>query len=104
MNTIPIINVPEKCEGCGSCCINILDNKWIEVTIEDAENISLELLQKGDIREYAMKQDSKGRCICLDTDNRCKIYDTRPSICREVQNGDGVCIQSLTNDKVPEQN
>ncbi len=63
MNTIPIINVPEKCEGCGSCCINILDNKWIEVTIEDAENISLELLQKGDIREYAMKQDNKGRCI-----------------------------------------
>ena len=87
--------IPDKCEGCGLCCINMDDSKWIEVNSYDALVLDQDFLQIGDIATFAMKQDSKGRCTCLDSDNRCSIYANRPSICRTVQRGDDVCRDSI---------
>lgn len=87
--------LPTKCETCGACCINKFDSKWIEVSKEDALHINKEYLQNGDILDYAMKQDEKGRCVCLDNNNRCSIYENRPKICKTVQMGDEICIKSL---------
>lgn len=45
------------CSSCGACC-------------RRAGQLGL------------MPQRDDGACIHLDTDNRCKIYETRPDICR----------------------
>jgi Fe-S-cluster containining protein len=87
--------LPIKCETCGACCINKFDSKWVEVSNEDSFYINKEYLQEGDILPFAMKQDEKGRCVCLDKNNRCSIYENRPKICRTVQMGDEICIKSL---------
>ena len=87
--------IPAVCKGCGACCINKNDSKWVEVNLLDAINIPEKFLQKGDIERFAMKQTEIGRCICLDNNNNCSIYEDRPSICRVVQKGDSVCLSSL---------
>ena len=90
-----MITLPNECEGCGACCISTTDSKWIEVTLADAARLNPNVLQEGDVQPFAMKQDDRGRCICLDANNRCSIYKDRPIICRTVQMGDSVCLTSL---------
>ena len=90
-----MILLPNKCEGCGACCISTSDSKWIEVSLTDAARLDNRFLQEGDVQPFAMKQTSDGRCICLDADNRCSVYDARPTICRTVKMGDSVCLASL---------
>ena len=90
-----MILLPNKCEGCGACCINTKDFKWIEVTLADAARLDHRFLQEGDVQPFAMKQTADGRCVCLDADNRCSIYENRPTICRTVQMGDSICLTSL---------
>jgi Fe-S-cluster containining protein len=85
----------EPCAGCGACCINHFDDKWIEVSKYDSELIFKHDLQKGDILPYAMKQTKDGRCIRLDRNNLCDMYDYRPTICRKVRKGSKICRQSL---------
>ena len=87
--------IPKACEGCGLCCCNDHDTKWIEVSAEDANRIPIEFLQRGDITPFAMKQTANGRCVCLDDLNRCSIYPLRPTICREVMPGDDLCVVSI---------
>lgn len=86
--------VPIDCKGCGACCINS-DSKWIQVTLEDSARIPEKFLQLGDIEPYAMKQTESGRCICLDANNNCTIYNLRPTICRTVEKGSKICADSL---------
>lgn len=88
------MKLPIDCKGCGACCLN-KDNKWIEVTLTDSVRIPKEFLQSGDIELFAMKQTENGRCVCLDKDNNCSIYDIRPTICRTVQKSDSICLDSL---------
>jgi Fe-S-cluster containining protein len=90
-----MIQVPNKCEGCGACCAHKGDDKWVEVTAHDALHIPDQFLQPGDIEPFAMRQTSDGRCICLGDDKRCLIYENRPAICRAVQRGDSICLTSL---------
>jgi Fe-S-cluster containining protein len=84
-----------ECRGCGACCTNSDDWKWIEVTEEDAKLIPEYLLQEGDIEKYAMSQYWAGECICLKNNGECSIYEQRPTICRKVQRGDDVCMAAL---------
>ena len=86
-----------ECRGCGLCCINKADPKWIEVTIKDAETIPFWMLQNGDISLYAMKQDREGRCIALMQNNECKIYSKRPVACRNVGQDSEICLTSISN-------
>jgi len=87
--------IPSLCEGCGACCVHANDNKWIEVTAQDASLIAPEFLQPGDLEPFAMKQKPNGACVCLGDDQRCTIYETRPSICRAVKRGDSICLTSI---------
>ena len=89
-----LMKIPNECKGCGACCIN-KDSKWIEVNLIDSVRIPGEFLQQGDIEPFAMKQTENGRCVCLDKNNNCSIYDIRPTICRTVQKGDSICLNSL---------
>ena len=50
-----MVRIPENCEGCGLCCSNENDPKWIEVSAQDARRIPGEFLQEGDIEPFAMK-------------------------------------------------
>jgi Fe-S-cluster containining protein len=84
-----------ECETCGACCINNTDPKWIEVTSYDARSIPTDMLQDGDKHPWAMKQDNEGKCIALQSDNRCSIYNSRPTICRKVQRKGPICRASL---------
>lgn len=90
---LPVI--PVDCKGCGACCSHPKDNKWVEVSAEDAKLIDHNLLQPGDILEFAMLQDEQGRCMALTADGICSIYLNRPAICREVQAGSVICVDSL---------
>jgi len=87
-----------SCTSCGACCTNP-DPKWVEVTNSDAEHISPDMLQQGDILPYAMKM-TDGICCALEgilgAEVRCSIYPNRPTICRVVQIGDHICNQSRT--------
>lgn len=55
------------CTGCGACCRRIGDAKDILNTKP----------------EYAFPYswDETGRCEMLGDDNKCKVYDDRPTIC-----------------------
>jgi Fe-S-cluster containining protein len=87
------------CKGCGKCCINKKDLKWIEVSAKEALKIPVGLLQEGDIELFAMKQFNNGRCICLWKNNECLIYEDRPEVCRVIQQGSQICKLSLESNK-----
>jgi Fe-S-cluster containining protein len=88
------------CDQCtGDCC------KYIAIEIdtpesrEDFENIKWYLCH-GNVTVYQDWEDSwlvefKTNCKYLADDNRCKIYESRPQICRDhdmgncVKNGEG---------------
>lgn len=55
------------CTNCGACCRHIGDAKQILNTKP----------------EYAFPYswDESGKCEMLGDDNKCKVYDTRPTIC-----------------------
>jgi uncharacterized protein len=86
-----------NCQTCGACCSNPKDDKWIEVTAEDAKRIFSGFLQPGDIEPFAMKQLHSGRCIAFVGDVGgecyCSIYENRPAICRKVQPHDEICLK-----------
>ena len=87
METIP------ACTECAACCCN-KDPKWIEVTEADATQIDPAMLQLGDRERWAMRQHLDGRCIALNG-KLCSIYPTRPEVCRVVQPGSRICLDSL---------
>lgn len=67
-----------KCQKCGECCIRF--NFTVPLTKEELK----ELVQAhyGDkAEELRVFLDHK--CVQLNDDNTCKIYETRPKICKE---------------------
>ena len=58
-------NIKFACSGCGLCCKNI--GKVPEIAREHGFT-------------YDLKED--GSCEMLDESNQCKVYNTRPDICR----------------------
>lgn len=88
-----------NCQTCGACCYHRIDDKWIEVTEQDSLSISHDLLQDGDIAKYSMKMRDN-RCVCLSgslgQSVSCLIYNNRPTICRQVQPGDSICLQAIS--------
>lgn len=76
----------DPCVGCGCCC------KFFRVSFYHGE---LDTQPGGYVPEAltasvtpfraCMKgtESGEGRCIALQADNRCSIYEKRPSVCRE---------------------
>lgn len=54
-----------KCSGCGACCrrLGLLKSKLKELN-------------------FPYTVDEKGCCSMLDENNQCKVYNTRPEMCR----------------------
>lgn len=70
--------VTEGCQKCGLCCTQFI------IQFKPPERM-LELLRKHFNREDLDKIQLKvhHRCAYLDENNRCRIYEERPPICRE---------------------
>lgn len=85
------------CQSCGLCCVSN-DPKWVQVSLSDANRIDIDKLQYGDVEYFAMKMKYK-RCCCLigelGVKTKCSIYENRPTICRQVEPGSQICLESI---------
>ena len=90
---MPIVTLPESCEGCGACCYGLL----VEVTQEDfavhgvpRDKVTVASHPDDGEPTTVMRQVGENkRCIALDADtNRCTIYENRPGVCRGFKRGD----------------
>lgn len=75
------------CVKCGACCaVYRVSFHWME-THEDSFHVPVEMTSKLNAHLLALKKHSGNmRCLALEgkigTSVRCKIYDNRPSPCR----------------------
>lgn len=92
---MPIVNLPETCEGCGACCYGLVAEvteedfavhgtpRDVVAVIPDPEGADDPILALRQVEE-----DHK-RCIALDPETRrCTIYANRPQVCRDFSRGD----------------
>lgn len=68
--------IPKSCKGCGKCCI------FEGLNIPDGVIIG----------EFIIKDN---RCIHLNNNNECDIYENRPNICRGTKRGGEACLNAL---------
>ena len=77
-----------KCERCGDCCkklyiiLNDSDIKDIKKLGYQLDSFS-EIEQVGEYKGKRVLKKIDGRCVFLADDNLCKIYDSRPEICKK---------------------
>lgn len=80
------------CSGCGACCRGLI----VEVYGPDPTPRHLTKLDRpwarysGQLR-LIMRSRRDGRCIALREDDRCSIYDSRPTVYRLFQKGEPHC-------------
>jgi len=65
------------CKQCGECC------KWMAVSTSLPKALDLQwiTLRGGFVKNGVVFLPC--RCTALDKDNKCKVYDQRPHICRD---------------------
>jgi len=87
---MPVITLPESCQGCGACCYGL------RVDVDDADLTkygtpeATTVVDPDDGRRY-LKQvaEDHGRCVNLDPETKtCTIYEHRPQVCRDFNRGD----------------
>lgn len=67
------------CESCeATCCTQEIGR--VDISVQDAMVLGDELVND-EGNGYSMKMVD-GKCICLDANRRCKIYNKRPGTCR----------------------
>lgn len=82
-----------ECTGCGQCCLGHPDEHYIELAPGEAKTIRryLDLDKKTFKRDYlvelpgigrGLKINQQGRCVLLDENLRCSVYEARPRQCR----------------------
>ncbi|MBW2979822.1 YkgJ family cysteine cluster protein [Candidatus Woesearchaeota archaeon] len=77
-----------NCERCGECCkklyiiLNDSDIKNIEKHGYQLDSFS-ETEQVGEYKGKRVLKKINGRCVFLTNDSLCKIYDSRPEICKK---------------------
>lgn len=87
-----------ECLKCGACCQGFL----FSMPVADR---TLDLLSAHYGRKYdELRLQLKHRCVHLAVDNLCKIYEERPTICKEhicryMKNGEGERILLLYVDE-----
>lgn len=98
------------CQACGACCTNTARNRalgtleYIEVTREDAlyrearEMLRALGARSTDGRWHLTLVGEEQRCTALEGELgegvSCGIYRLRPSGCRQVEAGDGECLEA----------
>ena len=82
-----------ECSGCGQCCLGHPDEHYIELAPGEAKTIRryLDLDKKTFKRDYlvdlpdigrGLKINQQGRCVLLDENLRCSVYEVRPRQCK----------------------
>ena len=78
------MNAEYECDGCGACC----RSKFVDVFEEDILREPRVGEQMTPLREPGLDGEigylncgSGGACTFLDSENRCRIYPTRPVVC-----------------------
>jgi len=81
-----------ECEGCGGCCKTHGDYAYVYLGDNDISNACelLKLKRIDFLNEYCATDDYGnihltmilGNCNFLESNNRCKIYDARPTQCK----------------------
>jgi Fe-S-cluster containining protein len=80
-----------ECTACGKCCINHGDYQHVFLTEQDIDRTSaaLDISRREFLRRYTRRvhgerilRDRDDRCVFLDPDGLCRIYETRPLQCR----------------------
>jgi hypothetical protein len=78
------------CLKCAACCGPAYD--VVEISVRDpVRKKRPEWVVNVDGR-YQMKRRSDNHCQALRTDNKCKIYQQRPSCCRDFEIGSDNCL------------
>ena len=84
----PVASEPKQvhCLSCGLCCSYVAVDCEDPTTLRGATNILWYLYHEGvsvytDGEDWMVTFDT--RCRHLQDDNKCRIYETRPQICRE---------------------
>ncbi len=70
-----------ECLGCGRCCYLQVKLSWQDDVPEEMTYV----VEEGVLDAVFMKQHSNGRCVALDANNECMIYDNRPLECRQFE-------------------
>lgn len=80
-----------ECTACGKCCVNHGDYELVFLTEQDIVRASekLDLSRKEFLERHTRRvhgdrvlQDKGERCVFLDADGLCRIYEARPLQCR----------------------
>jgi len=78
------MNNNPTCGDCtGACCRNVS----IAVTIDDSVPAEYCISGCGYSSMKLVKSSDGQKCICLGPDNKCIIYENRPSTCQEFEMG-----------------
>jgi Fe-S-cluster containining protein len=78
------------CKRCGFCCVGM----DVEI-VSGLDDIPPEMTYKRNGAWY-MRQYPNGKCIALSTDDACRIYSFRPTVCKQFEPGEPRCKQIVT--------
>ena len=90
--------VPADCEKCGACC-SFDTSTFVPLNAADERRLGAAwagLTHEQDGQVYMRMQD--GACAALDRSqglSRCSIYESRPDLCREFNQGSPECRSVL---------
>lgn len=107
----PVPDPEYDCQACGACCVSDYeDDTYVHVSLED-----LLLLSPSEEDDYVVVEsqtggrvwhllrtsyDLHGNCRCKALDGTvgehvsCKIYESRPKVCRRFAPGSSVCLMA----------
>jgi Fe-S-cluster containining protein len=90
MKSLPVF----ACDGCGACC------RYFPVIVSNNDALfepQIALLGKPHLQDSTALYLNHGElspCFFLNDRNRCKIYPTRPQVCREFVAGASQCQEA----------
>lgn len=95
-----------ECDGCGACC-RTFPIFACQADAEREPRIKTEAyelpahLQNEDWAYKLHRLPFHERCVFLTEQNRCTIYPTRPTVCRDFDAGDKQCQEARARNGLP---
>ena len=81
-------NTVNPCDICrGACCETLV------TPLSQDDRVNEWLAARGEVCEKFVRLEC--RCKHLDPDGRCRIYRTRPQLCRDYPVGSPACIEAI---------
>jgi len=82
---------PVNCDGCGACCMYFMIS--LDLSRLRGDEIAWYEMHGVEVRKNGLRFNIPCRNFDFAT-RRCKIYETRPRVCREAQVGAANCLAS----------